>query len=216
MFSVILPTMWKCPEVTLPEMRKLHDHPMVGEFILINNDRNATPEAFNRADYDKLYYIEPPSNIFVNPAWNIGAEAASNQLIMIQGDDTSVDSYDFLSHVARVLADNDCLVGCGESCYKNHRDTNLRIDNIAYREWGFGCMMFMHKASYKRIPDVLKVWCGDDYLNEWFIRKKEGIKAIKGLPIHTEMSKTTNLPEFNFKFGESDYYNANKERLLNE
>ena len=39
MYSVIIPTMWKCDRLTAT-LQELNDHPLVGEIILIDNTPN--------------------------------------------------------------------------------------------------------------------------------------------------------------------------------
>ena len=42
-YSIIIPTMWRCPQVTVPFLAELAACPRVGEVIIIDNDINSRP-----------------------------------------------------------------------------------------------------------------------------------------------------------------------------
>ena len=77
-FSVIIPTIWK-GETLNDLLINLYNCELIGEVILINNDnKNSKPIPL----HDKLIYVEPQKNLFVNPSWNLGVRMSkSNNII---------------------------------------------------------------------------------------------------------------------------------------
>lgn len=217
MISVVLPTLWK---VKFDEqLKNLHDSNVVGEILLINNDRSNTPPWYDSEKYSKIVEIIPHRNIFVNPAWNMGVRMAKYENIMLQSDDVVSVNYDFLTDIDNQLQSNDCLIGVGKSCYDATLVLNKKIDNIKFhdisntaRDIGFGCMMFFRKNSYKHIPDEYLVWRGDDFLIDLYKHRNKQVLTIVNQPLAgTTIATTVDLPEFSWKEakeGPVDKYNT--------
>ena len=85
MYSVIIPTMWKCDRlwITLEELSK---HELVGEIILIDNSANS-----KILTIPKLIHILEGKNTYVNPAWNKGVELSKYDKLLILNDDIWMD-----------------------------------------------------------------------------------------------------------------------------
>lgn len=163
MFSVILPTLWKLEY--REELQKIHDSPTVGELILINNDRKSTPDWFVQMHLPKLIEVRPDENIFVNPAWNLGVRMAKYEHCLLFSDDVVVDSYDFLKQTDEYLKDKDVVIGCSEECYKINTTEDFKIiDQVGNRPFGYGCIMVFRKESYRPIPEIYKIWYGDNLM----------------------------------------------------
>lgn len=208
MISVVLPTLWRVEFKEQFEL--LHDNDAVSEFILINNDTTQTPDWVNSKKYKKLIEVKPHSNIFVNPAWNMGVRLASSNNIMLQSDDVICENYNFLNEIDMYLDNEDCLIGVAKECYTNQNDSMTSLQNISSkgRDWGFGCMMFFRKTTYRQLPLEYKLWKGDDFLLDLYKHKKLNTYAINGLKMHgTKVSATLDLPEFNWKWSEVDNLN---------
>ena len=217
MISVILPTLWRLD--FQEQLSKLHESKNVGEILLINNDRVNTPSWFNPDQYLKLIEIIPHSNIFVNPAWNLGVRMSRYEHIMLQSDDVVSINYDFLEEIDQELIDDDCLIGVGRSCYDvmlslHNNNQKIKFNDISNnsRDLGFGCMMFFRKDSHKPIPKEYLIWRGDDFMIDRFKHMNKKIKTIINLSLAgTRMSVTVDLPEFSWKEekeGSVDKYNT--------
>lgn len=217
MISVVLPTLWK---IKFDEqLNRLHESSVVGEILLINNDRANTPSWYNSEKYPKIVEIIPHRNIFVNPAWNMGVRMAKYENIMLQSDDVVSANYTFLADIDNELRSNDCLIGTGNSCYDRSFESANTSDNIKFhdisntvRDIGFGCMMFFRKNSYKHIPDEYLIWRGDDFLIDLFKHKNKKVQTIVNLSLAgTGFATTVDLPEFSWKEskeGPIDKYNT--------
>lgn len=181
MFTVILPTLWKLNYKE--ELQKIHDSSFVGELILINNDRNNTPEWFTGMHLPKLIDVRPDVNIYVNPAWNMGVRMAKYEHCLLFSDDVVIDSYDFLSTTDEYLLKHDSLIGCSEQCYKVGHTENFEIvDESGNRPYGYGCVMAFRKNSYRPIPDCYKIWHGDNLLyRRYRDTMPDGAKSFKNL-----------------------------------
>ena len=216
MISVVLPTLWKIE--FNEQLNRLHQSNVVGEILLINNDRANTPSWYDSEKYPKIVEIIPHRNIFVNPAWNMGVRMAKYENIMLQSDDVVSVNYDFLTDIDNQLQSNDCLIGVGKSCYDvtlvlNRTNDNIKFHDISNtaRDIGFGCMMFFRKNSYKHIPDEYLVWRGDDLLIDLFNHRNKQVLTIVNQPLAgTKFGTTVDLPEFSWKIereGQPDKYN---------
>jgi hypothetical protein len=217
MISVILPTLWKIEFEE--QLIKLHESSIVGEILLINNDKLNTPGWFNPEKFIKLKEIIPNKNIFVNPAWNIGVKISKHEHIMLHSDDVVSNNYNFLEEINLELINDDCLIGIDRSCYNITSSSNKSIDTIKFndisnssRDIGFGCMMFFRKTSYKPIPNEYLIWRGDDFMIDRYKHMNKKIKTITNLSLaETRMSVTADLPEFSWKEakeGSNDKYNT--------
>jgi hypothetical protein len=217
MISIVIPTLWR---VDFKDQFELfHDNNVVNEVILINNDTTKTPDWVNSRKYKKLIEIKPHSNIFVNPAWNIGVKLASSNNIMLQNDDVICENYNFLNQIDMYLDNENCLIGVAKECYTNQNNSDMFLENISNknRDWGFGCMMFFRKAMYRDIPKEYRLWKGDDFLIDLYKHKKLNTYTINGLNMHgTKVSATIDDSEFNWKWNEADNldYNSFLEKYL--
>lgn len=93
MFSVVIPTLQKSNKLgRLIESLDAVD--LVGEIIVINN----APKPLAVAS-KKMRVLDQDENIFVNPAWNLGAEQARFPWLAILNDDV-VLGRDFFARAA--------------------------------------------------------------------------------------------------------------------
>ena len=89
MFSVIIPTMWKSYQA-LDMIEKILNLHVVNEIIIINNDKNSTPET-TLLNNPKIKIHTSETNLFVCPSWNLGAKLASSPILCFCQDDITFD-----------------------------------------------------------------------------------------------------------------------------
>ena len=184
MYTVIIPTMW-IPHTFLDQLRSLCADPNVSEIIIINNKVESTPNHSILSD-PKIRMINQPSNIFVNPAWNLGVSLATNNQICILNDDLLFDTKVFGLITEEVLLS--CgLVGINMFDLVPDLRYNIIVDDD--HPFGFGCMMFIHKSRYMHIPEQLRVMYGDSYLITR-LRIKYPLMVVKGLNNNGVVSAT--------------------------
>jgi glycosyltransferase involved in cell wall biosynthesis len=191
-FSVIVPTMWKVNHLFLPFLKVLYDHPLVGEVLLFNNNKEITPDY---PKHSKLTVFDFGKNLFVNPAWNMGAAESKYNLLCFLNDDVVFDTKVF-EKLLKVLTPEAGVFGLnpGVSDFNQKPVTNNNIEFDEYvgqHTYGFGCLFFIHKESWKPIPDGLNIYYGDDYIFNYQIHKGKKNYFISNMTHYTPFAATT-------------------------
>jgi glycosyltransferase involved in cell wall biosynthesis len=166
MISVIIPTLWKGQE--LPKLLEdITAHDKIGEVIIIDNDRKSRPN-IRILSQKKIKFLRQTENIYVNPAWNLGAAEAKNQRLCFVSDDTQFDVRVF-DAVYDMITKNNGVIGVNSRAIKHfYVKSALVYAKPVYDlsdAWdGFGTLMFVHKKNYLPIPEELKIYWGDTWL----------------------------------------------------
>lgn len=196
MYTVIIPTMFKSPRIN-KLVDDLHDCEFVDEIILIDNTENTSP-VFDLALYPKINYINELRNTGVNPAWNKGVKLAKNELICIASDDINFDP-NIMGVLTSEVITSAGIIGMD---FHNFDDPFLYQDAPYIENWwpgkkesggGWGCLLFLKKSMWYEIPEDIIIWCGDNFIREINPTQKS---ILKGFEVNTEMSTTSDLPEF--------------------
>jgi hypothetical protein len=186
MYSVIIPTMWKCDRLH-ETLFELNNHPSVGEIILIDNSsiEHALPKL------EKLIYILEEKNTFVNPAWNKGVSLSKYDKLLILNDDTWFD-WNVMIPLSQFVTEQFGCIGMCEANYTiEDTQTELELVPINHRIGGFGTAFFIHKSNWIPIPDTMKIFCGDDWL---FVTNRNSVKQnlmISNFKVNGYISATT-------------------------
>ncbi len=212
-FSVIIPTVLKCIDVTNDLLRKLYDDPAVGEVIIIDNySEDIEPWSYGCVFEDTTYYSSgllwdektvyryPGENIYVNPAWNLGVSISKYDNIVLGSDDVIIPE-NVLSALSTIDLKPMGLLGIArDTIYDQDADVNqemteLKMERTTDRTWGYGIFMVLHKDNYYQTPNEIKIWCGDDLQFKW--QDHNGRFNYKMyVPIKTKMSTTSDLPQY--------------------
>lgn len=186
MYSVVIPTLGLSDRFDELLTRYLR-HRLVGEVIVVNNAPHRPVERRHR----KLRVLAQKTNIFVNPAWNLGAARARHDRLILSNDDILFNTR-LLDALHPLLTSGVGIIGPGRSCFD--RPTGPpRLAFAATRGWGFGTLMVMRTDAYRPIPEDIKIWSGDNWL---FHHQAAPNYRILGFPIDTRMSTTSRRPEF--------------------
>lgn len=163
LFSVVIPTMWRSNMIlTMLPVYEICD--FVKEVIFIDNNPAGKPDL---SLYKKVRLYSKGSNIFVNPAWNLGASLANYKLILANDDILIPDLYGVLDLINKSDFD---IVGMGYT--KNKKNMSIMdISDRPFPAMSYGSFMFIR--NYIPIPDKLKIWGGDDIL--YLYNKKRGL-----------------------------------------
>lgn len=159
MFSVIIPTMWQANQYLSKMLIKYAACDLVEEVLIINN--NAKGDILY---CDKIRLLGNGENLFVNPAWQLGADKAKASKIIIANDDVIIDNLDECLQVVKDNLEHGDVIGLDRSCY-TQKNGNKRITiQSGARTMGsyFGTYMMMYKADFVPIPKTLKIWGGDN------------------------------------------------------
>ena len=180
-FSVVIPTLQRADELH-PLVEMCAAHPRVVEVLVINN----APEPLVW-DSSKVRVLQQDGNIFVNPAWNLGAREARGEHLAILNDDILFDPrlFDVMHRWLRLPFIG--MIGPHETSFVDGPwKPSFRP---AYRRtWGFGCAMFLRRENYVPIPQDLEIFYGDDWL---FSHQRRRNLVFRGMPIRTEFEVTS-------------------------
>ena len=157
-FSVIIPTLQRAKE--LHELvEQCAAHPRVLEVLVINN----APEPL-AWESPKVRVLQQAENIYVNPAWNLGAREARGKYLAILNDDISFAPalFDRVAWALRLPGVG--IVGASFRCFTEASGHRLRLRPARHRPDAFGTAMFMRAERYIPIPDALLIYYGDDWL----------------------------------------------------
>lgn len=186
MYSVIIPTMWKCNRFQ-QTLRELNANELVGEIILIDNTPNDL-----KIELPKLIHILEGKNTYVTAPWNKGAAMAKYDKLLILNDDIWMD-WQILNTLYNFVTPEIGLIGLDETPYNTYPSSTFGLEPIEHRNGGWGCAIFVHKDNYTPIPEEMKVWGQDDWL---FVkarnRRKQNYKLV-GYRIDGELSVTNNI-----------------------
>lgn len=202
--------MWR-PDTFEEELIQVCSSSFVNDVIIINNEKESTPK-WNILNYYKILMVTPPSNIIVNPSWNIGVRLAKNNNVCLLNDDLLFDNqvFDFMSnHLDKHL--------CG--LRMTNTDPPIELNPADQRCLGFGCMMFVRKDTYDIIPETLRLFYGDDYLFRLNKLKNNDVYYIDGCFNNQVWGVTSKRGvEVSSKklFDEIDQEQSELERLINE
>ena len=168
MISIIIPTLFKCD--LLFESLKSFERNLANNDELILIDNTNSSHDFNSGNIRHLKYT---TNNFVAKSWNIGVSEAKNDVLIIANDDVVFDYACYKSNIVEFFTNkpNAGLIGANISNLSRpgHTNVNKSTDVLEFvktpkRITGFGMLMAIHKQNYVEIPEVLRVFCGDDYL----------------------------------------------------
>lgn len=241
MFSVVIPTMWRYSPF-LEFLEKLHNEILVEEIIIINNDVRNTPST-NILSLPKIKLQNLDSNIYVNPAWNLGVKLSRNKKICIMNDDIIYD-LNIFNLINPLLDPSVGLMGLISKVDRHHNIINensqvkfeqipfYTTEGLWYIPWhlipqygyefpyGIGQLMFVHKDNWYDIPSELKVFCGDCFIYDTQQLSGRKVYGIKNLWHHTPFSVTSKHISNSFIEFESPFYsqfisNYKKEIFIN-
>lgn len=204
-FSVVIPTLWRCERIyKLLDDLELSKH--IGEIILIDNANEYDKRITKK--YDKIKVLAQETNIFVNPAWNLGVKNSTFNNICVTNDDINWDDY-ILPYVASQIDKG--IIGQWSGNYdRTDRVKGLEVKKMAIREWGWGCLFFIKKNNWVNIPKEMKIAAGDDFLID---NVKGGAWMLKNHQIYYEQVSRTSIAGEFFQQQEEDiqFYNKLKD-----
>ena len=167
MLSVVIPTLQKNLKILNALLENLNKDIAVGEIIIIDNSLQGFEHNF-----EKVRFIIPEQNLYVNPSWNLGVQESKFDYIALFNDDVLV-SESFCSKVFPYLSEDKGILGSfgddikynrGEGFFAPIIDKKIEISPTDNMINGFGVIMIGHKSAFPHIPEEMKVYGGDDYL----------------------------------------------------
>lgn len=187
MFSVIIPTMWKCDRLHIT-LLELNSNPLVGEILLFDNTDNTKPIE----GLSKLVHILEGKNTYVTAPWNKGVRMAKYDKLLVLNDDTWFD-WCVIGSIEPFVTDKIGGIGMWEQNFEiKTKNTDLDLAIIEFRPPGWGVAIFIHRGSWIPIPEEMMIWGQDDWL---FAKNRELGKPnimISGLKLEGSVSLTIN------------------------
>lgn len=153
--------MWKYPPF-LELLECLVELPCIGEVIIINNDVLSTP-SHSALSHHKVRMRNFIENRYVNPAWNLGANLAENDILCFLNDDVTVDLKLFIKvNTFFKHYDSNGIVGIR---YKFSDEEYITTGDIQIvnepLQAGWATCFFISKKNWIPIPEELKIYWGD-------------------------------------------------------
>jgi hypothetical protein len=188
-FTIGIPTIWKSERINRL-VKDLDSSEKVGEILIIDN-LHLYDGRFDTLN--KVRIIQPKENLYVNPSWNRIVKESQYDLVGLLNDDINFDVNIFKSFNGEVLLSVG-IVGMGEENYEllEFEGTPIITDARYTSDSGWGCMLLLHKNHWIDIPESLKIWYGDNYIKSV---NPYPNGTLRGFPIQTEMSSTSDLEE---------------------
>jgi glycosyltransferase involved in cell wall biosynthesis len=201
MISIIMPTLWK-GEYYKRMLPILNDHELVAEIIIINNDVNSTDTEILKLS--KVRHLPQQTNIYVNPAWNLGVEESTQDVICLYSDDVLFD-IKCLEMIYEKCKPENGMVGFSlETISEKSDDLNFLSSQLAswetmqvtpctFMHYRFGICLFMHKNAYFKIPEEYKIYYGDTHLFDQNVLNGRQNYKVDACAVATKMKSTTKL-----------------------
>ena len=187
-FTVIIPTLQRS-DLLEDLLRRCDAHPLVDEILVINN---AVQPLETRLA--KVRVMHQGRNIYVNPAWNLGAAEARSDLLAIVNDDVLFADEALYEAAAILRRGRFAMVGPDSSCFL-HQPADGRVSHrvASGLRFRYGTFMCMRRSDYDPIPDQLLIWGGDDWL---FWRQRRPNAVLVRTAFCTSMGTTSGASEF--------------------
>jgi hypothetical protein len=182
--TVIIPTLYYCPSILDINIRRLLNQG--AKVHLIDNTANNACRYWEGTAGMKITYF--PTNIGVNPAWNLGIIECNTPYYLLLNDDCLVWTkviemsekilqdksigmltYRTLEHINRAIYD---------SLYINQSESAQLIElGPGLNESRIGWFMYGRTKEYPQIPKGLKIMFGDDIIYK--VLRKKGLRTVK-------------------------------------
>ncbi|MCC7278851.1 MAG: glycosyltransferase family 2 protein [Chromatiaceae bacterium] len=210
MVSIIVPTLWADP--TFPSrVTDIAQCALVKEILVIDNNPHEAPDL----QHDKIEILKQRRNIYVNPAWNLGAKKSSGEFICFLNDDLAFKT-EIIKFAVDLFRMNPAIGLIGLDWPHPTGDLHWGLHGVL--QSGFGCMIFIRRADFFAIPSGLKIWYGDNFMFELAVRRGKKVAAISGFTDRwQEHSISTNKIFKNIKEvvkRDETYWNRYIRRLL--
>lgn len=167
MITFIIPTLWKANEIhnSIQQFKRLQDKNV--ELIIIDN----TNSTFYDSD-PRIVIVKCSNNIFVNPAWNMGARLAKNKYICLLNDDIYFNFIPLINSFQKFIESYPKLGIIGFNMLSLNDKNELNDDNDILEledttgmvPFAYGCCMFLKKEDYVQIDESYKIFYGDTLL----------------------------------------------------
>lgn len=222
LFTVVVPTMWKCPQITETMLTRLSEHSLVHQIIMFDNDPSTRPD-WSILSHDKILLTklgDEDKNYFVNPCWNKGVELSETNRVCIWNDDVEFD-LNLFDKIHSELTPEKGVFGLvtGEEKFGHPLLTDGSIDFVKWNwhnnpqpgDWGdnihgFGQLMFIRKENWIPIVDGLDIYFGDDFIFHSHLKQGLNNYLIANIRWSSPMACTSAIQEIVNGFYDREKY----------
>jgi len=231
MISVIIPTMWAY-EPFLNFLENILELNCVGEVIIINNLVSDTPNHL-ALNHPKVKMHNMHQNIYVNPAWNLGAQLSQYDTLCFLSDDVLVDLKVF-QEANKFVTNQIGVLGFGyhPAMFTLHSQKIINQNEVEHyivtgdiqiketsengfvHKTGYGALFFLHKQNYVPIPKEFLISGGDNWLYECQTILGRINYYINNCFFYTPWSVTATSSKFDGTLG--DFSKENRETFVSK
>lgn len=213
MISVIIPTLQKNLELLKALVNNLNKDSAVGEIIIVDNSLQGFDYGF-----EKVRTIIPEENLYVNPSWNLGVTEAKYDYIALFNDDVLVSDnfcaqmFPYMSEDKGILGSFGDRVVCikDETIFQPFEERTMKVSPTDCMINGFGIIMAGHKSAFPHIPEVMKVYGGDNFLFKMNSNANKQNYLVYGLEMRHFGNLSSSNPILNeMKERDEQYYYDN-------
>jgi hypothetical protein len=195
MITVIMPTMWKGKQYK-KMLPLLNSHHLIDDILIIDNDSKHTDTSI--FDLEKVSFLTTEENQYVNPSWNMGVKTAYYNKLCFYSDDVYFDPA-AIDVVYPMIAEDVGMIGLSSDVIFDVLDddsimgygSNPEIIPCDEMPHGFASTFFLHKKSFHKIPEQLKIFFGDTFLFHMNRKFAKQNYMITGIEARTSMGTTS-------------------------
>jgi hypothetical protein len=192
MVTVVIPTLCKSMDIMKMSIKELNKSKLVKDIIIIDNTEGSY------CAKRKKEWVVGTGDYSVNKAWNIGVDMAQTPYFLLLNDDVIVHR-EAIQAFADIF-DSDDRVGLGiiDTCnitslkeYDRKRiKSKIPPYSFAPDSCTAGHFIFGRKELYTPIPELLRVFYGDDYLHHMIRKQGKYVVHLHEHKIWHRMSTT--------------------------
>lgn len=196
MISVIVPTMWKANYFFFNMLNILQASDYVKEVIIIDNNPNERPKE-DIEKYGKVTVFTSGKNLYFNKAINVGVELSTEEILCFLNDDVIFDIRVF-EFVSKNIKKEHGMISPHPKYFNRINENQelikeLKLEPTEKELDGFGCVMFVLKENFVKIPTKLVFHWGDVFMYRMHEKLGRVNQTLHNWVVATPMRVTTSL-----------------------
>jgi GR25 family glycosyltransferase involved in LPS biosynthesis len=185
--SVIIPTIWKANNYLRRSLQDLDRENLVEEIILINNNKEETPNWIKNIKKVKL--IDPGERLYFNKSVNLGVDLCKNDICCVLNDDVIIINRNIFKYISKEFNHKlGAIFISKDSINAYGNDLPIKLKKIHKLTHGNGMLFFVRKSSFVKIPEKLVHHFGDRFTASINNLQKKQNYTIQGFKIRTKES----------------------------
>lgn len=185
--SVIIPTIWKANNYLRQSLQDLDKEYLVEEIIVINNNKEETPNWIKQNKKVKL--IDPGERLYFNKSVNLGVDLCKNDICCALNDDVIIINRNIFKYISEQLKHESGAIFISKNSINAHGvNLSIELKKISGIEHGNGMLFFLRKSSFVKIPEKIVHHHGDGFIAAINKLQKKQNYTIQGFKIRTKES----------------------------